>query len=137
MPGDQSPVTQVRRSARVHPLVVFGLVVALFVLALYSRREVQKPLAYWIIGEGTLGVVVAEGIYIKCEVVRVDEASNSVRIWAQCLEPLLPVPMAAALTLNVFHVDLQAPLAERTVLDGAGNAGTLCQKPAPDCTPPL
>jgi hypothetical protein len=130
-------MTQVRRSPRLHPLVVFGLVVALFVLALYSHREVLKPVAYWIIDARTLGVVVAEGISIECEVARVDEASDSVRIWAQCLEPLLPVPMAAALTFNVFQVDLQAPLANRSVIDGSGNAGALCQKPAPDCTPPL
>jgi hypothetical protein len=130
-------MTQVRGSPSLHPLVVFGLVVALFVLALYSHREVLKPVAYWIIDARTLGVVVAEGISIECEVARVDEASDSVRIWAQCLEPLLPVPMAAALTFNVFQVDLQAPLANRSVLDGSGNAGTLCQKPAPDCTPPL
>ena len=130
-------MTQVRRSPRLHPLAAVGLVVALFVLALYSRREVLKPVAYWIIDARTLGVVVAEGISIECEVARVDEASDSVRIWAQCLEPLLPVPMAAALTFNVFQVDLPAPLANRSVLDGSGNAGTLCQKPAPDCTPPL
>jgi hypothetical protein len=130
-------MTQVRRSPRLHPLVVFGVVVALFVLALYSHREVLKPVAYWIIDARTLGVVVAEGISIECEVARVDEASDSVRIWAQCLEPLLPVPMAAALTFNVFQVELQAPLANRSVLDGSGNAGTLCQKPPPDCTPPL
>ena|SRR5438094_631632 len=130
-------MTQVPRSPRLHPLVVFALVVALFVLALYSRREVLTPVAYWIIDARALGVVVAEGIDIECEVVRVDEASDAVRIWAQCLEPLLPVPMAAALSLNVFHIDLRAPLAERSVLDGSGNAGTLCQKAPPDCAPPL
>lgn len=96
-----------------------------------------KGLAYWIMKERTLGVVVADGIYIKCEVVRVDEASDSVRIWAECLEPLLPVPMAAALTLNVLRVSLQATLPERSVLDGSGNPVTLCHKPAPDCLPPL
>ena len=122
---------------RFRGLFVIVAVVGLFTLALYSRREVQKPFAYWTIEERTLGIVVAEGIYIECEVVQVDEATDAVRIWAQCLEPLLPVPMAAALSLNVFRVSLQAPLAEREVIDGSGNPGTLCQKPAPDCAPPL
>jgi hypothetical protein len=121
---------------RLRGLTVLVAVVALFTLALYARREVQKPLAYWPVDDRTLGVVVLEGIYIECEIARIDESADTVRIWAECLEPLLPVPMAAALHFNVFQVALAGPLANRTVLDGLDNPGELCPHPAPDCVPP-
>jgi hypothetical protein len=118
-----------------------GLLIALLVLAtvvyvgLLVRWPVEKTLAYWLIDGQTLGVVVLDAPDLTCDVARVDEASDAVRIHAQCQERVIPVPQPAMVQQYVFEVALHESLGARTVYDGSGNLAESCKRPAPDCFP--
>jgi len=118
-----------------------GLPIALLVLAavvyvgLLFRWPVEKTLAYWLIDGQRLGVVVLDAPDLACDVARVDETSDAVRIHAQCQERVIPVPQPAMVQQYVFEVALHEPLGARTVFDGLGNLAELCNVPAPDCFP--
>jgi hypothetical protein len=118
-------------------LAVVGLVIGLLAIVIAARRPISRPLAYWAIDQRTLGIVVIDAPGIQCAVAGVDESADYVRVSAACFEPWIPLPMAGGAHLNVMQANLRAPLSSRKVLDGSGNVGTLCQKPPPDCMPPL
>jgi hypothetical protein len=105
-------------------------------VALNLRLPVERPLAYWVIDEQTLGVVVGDAVDTGCHVVVVDESSDTVRLRAQCWERVLPVPGPAMLEAHVIQVTLQAPLGSRMVHDGADNVAEPCPGPWPDCPIP-
>jgi len=116
------------------------LVVAIVVLAgvaagVVLRRGVLRPIAYYPVSAQSLGVVVVDAPGIACDVARVTETDASVQIAAECQEPLLPVPEAGAAKLNVFTVNIGAPLGSRQVVDGSGNEAELCRQGATGCMP--
>jgi hypothetical protein len=117
-------------------VVVLTVVVGLLYLSLYLRWPVERPLAYWPIGDRTLGILVGDGPNVGCAVVSVDESSDAVRVHAQCWERLVPVPQAAILQAYPMEVTLQDPLGNRSVYDGSGKFGDRCAAPYPDCTIP-
>jgi len=117
-------------------LGALAAVVGLFYLSLYLRWPVERPLAYWPIGDRTLGVVVGDAPNLGCAVALVDESSDAVHIHAQCWERIVPVPQAGMLQPYVMEVTLQAPLGGRSIYDGSGHFGNMCPAPFPDCTIP-
>jgi hypothetical protein len=127
-------VTRVRRLVRI--AVVAAVVVGLLYLSLYLRWPVERPLAYWPIGELTLGILVGDGPDVGCAVVSVDESSDAVHIHAQCWERVVPVPEEGVLKPYPMAVTLQAPLGHRSVYDGSGNVADVCATPYPNCAIP-
>ena len=71
---------------------------------------------------------------VRCAIEGLDETPEVVQIAAVCREPFLG-PTEGAAHMNVFEIELKAPLGSRAVLDGAGRPGVLCDTPAPDCHP--
>ena len=117
-------------------VVIAGVVVGLGYLSLYLRWPVERPLAYWVINDSTLGILVGDAGNISCDVARVDESAATVAIHARCWERVVPVPQPAMLQLYELEAALQAPLGSRSVIDGSGNPGAFCARPFPDCTLP-
>jgi hypothetical protein len=107
---------------------VAGAGVILYV-GLQLRQPVERPLAYWPIDARTLGVLVGDAVNLSCDIARVDESSDAVRIHARCWERVLGVPGPGMLQPYLLEVTLQAPLGHRTVYDGSGNPGRSCENP--------
>ena len=116
--------------------VVVLVLAGVALLSLYLRVPVEKPFAYWLIRDQTLGILVGDSQNVGCAVSLVDASSDGITIHAQCWERLVPVPQAAALQAYVMEVILPAPLGSRQVINGLGQLGTLCSSPYPDCTIP-
>ena len=113
--------------------VVLGTIVVMFSVGLLVRWPSEQPFGYWAIDDRTIGVVVLDSPTLSCDVARVDESSDAVRIHAQCSERVIPVSQAGMAQQYVMSVTLKAPLEGRTVYDGSGSLAQLCPKPAPDC----
>jgi hypothetical protein len=114
-----------------------GALIALSVVAVYVglllRWPADRPVAYWLVDDSTLGVVVLDSPNLTCGVASVEESGDAVRIHAQCGERVIPVPQAGLAQQYVFNVSLRAPLGSRAVVDGSGSPAQLCLRPAPDC----
>ncbi len=124
-----------RLRGSVKVVVIVAVVVGLGYLSLYLRWPVERPLAYWLVSDTRLGIVVGDAGYLSCDVANVDESPDAVVIHARCWERVVPVPQPAILQAYPMEVTLRAPLGSRTVKDGSGNLGTLCSNPFPDCMP--
>jgi len=106
-------------------MLLIGVVVGAY-LGLFTTRPVQKQVSYWAIDDRTLGVIVLDALSIKCAVSDVTETAQDVRIDANCAEPFLSTGSAGAAQRNEFQIELENPLANRSVFDGLGNPARRC-----------
>jgi hypothetical protein len=103
--------------------------VATILLAQACARDSAKPISYWVIDERTLGVQLIGGLNASCSIARTEEATKDIRVVAVCREPFFTIGSTAEGYPYDFVVSLEAPLADRRVLDGLGNSAERCETP--------
>lgn len=118
-----------KRAIGVGALVVILLSGGYLVAVLQAVRDAPMPISYWIVDDRTLGVRVMDGPASECGVDAVQETTREVRVRVECHRPLLSAGSTAAGKIFDFVVALQAPLADRVVLDGSGLPAKLCASP--------
>ena len=116
--------------------VVVAVIAAVAYVGLFLRLPVERPLAYWPVDDRTLEVVFLDAPNLDCFLATVDESGDAVRVHAQCLERVVPVPQTGAAQKYVFRTTLLAPLGARPVVDGLGNLAERCVLPGLDCNAP-
>lgn len=119
------------------PLLLAVILVGVLAYLVTARNPVVRPIAYWVIDETTLGVAVTDAPGIRCAMSDPDESETTIQIRAECLEPLIALPRAGGAHISVFEARLGGAIGSRTVVDGLGALALHCERPVPDCAPPL
>jgi hypothetical protein len=114
-------------------IAVLAILASVLYVGLSLRWPIEKPFAYWMIDDQTLGVIVLDSPSLLCGIPEVDESSDAVRIHAQCLERVIPVPQTGMAQRYVFQLALRDQLGHRTVFDGLGHLAELCTGPVENC----
>ncbi len=112
--------------------LAIGVVMILAVVVLIAvavSHGGPMPISYWVIDDRTLGVQVMDGPASRCGIAATDETETEVRVRVECKEPFLSTGSTAAGYLYEFVAHLQAPLADRAVLDGSGLPAEPCATP--------
>lgn len=115
--------------------VVVATIVLVLYVVLFLRVSEERPLAYWLIDDRTLQVVVLAAVNRECEIAQIEESADAVRIHARC-QGRVSLSETGMARKFVLEATLQAPLASRTVLDGLGKPAVKCQLPGLDCGAP-
>lgn len=87
------------------------------------------PITYWVIDDRTIGVRVIDGPSSVCDMAA-SENTTEVRVRVRCRRPFISVGSTGAGYHYDFVVQLEVPLADRTVLDGSGMPAKRCATPS-------
>jgi len=118
-----------KRAIAVGALLIILLSGGYLVAVLQAVRDAPMPISYWVLDDRTLGVEVMDGPASMCAVDATQETTREVRVRVECHRPLLSAGSSAVGKIFDFVVALQAPLADRAVLDGSGLPAKLCASP--------
>lgn len=122
-----------KRAILAGALLVIALSVGYLAAVLGPLRNSPMPISYWVVDDRTLGVQVMSGAGYTCGIDATEETTTEVRVRVDCRGPLLSTGSTAVGILHDFVVPLNAPLADRAVLNGSGLPAMRCA--APSCWP--
>lgn len=106
-------------------LVFLAGAATVVVLVVLLNQGTVAPIAYGVLSDRMVVVRVLGAPGVRCDIAKVDESPQDVRIAAKCYPPPFSSGELSGVPLW-FVVKLQDPLAGRSVIDGSGSPAERC-----------